>query len=404
MAKSKIRKNMLENDRPARWGSTAAHFAQSRKAKQSEFHGNHCNDRLMCLHFWLFICLLLPLTSCAETFPPPLPEARSNNPTVRLAHPQGNIWATLTGLGAGKTWRDIQANGFWWREGDDHWRQLPSLPDGQGRLAAQMTTANGDIWFFGGYTVAEDGSEVSTPQTYRVRPWLEQPYQRFTDMPVPVDDAVALTYQNRYIYLISGWHDVGNVNLVQVYDTELDRWQQAEPWPGAPVFGHAGGIINNLMLICGGAKIEYSGEEPRQFVISDACWLGGIRADNPRRIDWQPIAMETATSRYRAAAVGYTFDQHSYFAMIGGTNNPYNYNGIGYDGTPSTPLASIDIFDPGTKRWHPIQTPAASMDHRNAIWTAEQKIILIGGMNTEQRVLSSSRILHPEILNSRDKP
>ena len=39
-------------------------------------------------------------------------------------------------------------------------------------------------------------------------------------MPVPVDDSVALSYKERYIYLISGWHNDGNVNLVQVYDTK----------------------------------------------------------------------------------------------------------------------------------------------------------------------------------------
>ena len=51
---------------------------------------------------------------------------------------------------------------------------------------------------------------------------------------MPVEDAVLLVYLDRYIYLVSGWHDLGNVNLVQVLDTANGTWQQATPWPGAP--------------------------------------------------------------------------------------------------------------------------------------------------------------------------
>jgi hypothetical protein len=42
-------------------------------------------------------------------------------------------------------------------------------------------------------------------------------------MPVPVDDDISLPYQSRYIYLISGWHNDGNVNLVQLYDTKTNQ-------------------------------------------------------------------------------------------------------------------------------------------------------------------------------------
>ncbi len=96
-------------------------------------------------------------------------------------------------------------------------------------------------WLFGGYTVAVDGSEKSIPGVYRIRPGESQ-LQWLTDMPVPVEDSVMLVYQDRYIYLVSGWHDLGNVNLVQVLDTKTLQWAQATPWPGAPVFGHSGGI------------------------------------------------------------------------------------------------------------------------------------------------------------------
>ena len=54
-------------------------------------------------------------------------------------------------------------------------------------------------------------------------------FKERASMPVPVDDAIAVVYQDRYIYLISGWHDFGNVNLVQQYDVIADSWSQATP-------------------------------------------------------------------------------------------------------------------------------------------------------------------------------
>ena len=78
-------------------------------------------------------------------------------------------------------------------------------------------------WLFGGYTVAADGSEESMAGVYRIRPG-EPELQWVTNMPVPVEDSVLLVYQDRYIYLVSGWHDLGNVNLVQVLDTQTLTW------------------------------------------------------------------------------------------------------------------------------------------------------------------------------------
>lgn len=46
-------------------------------------------------------------------------------------------------------------------------------------------------------------------------------------MPVPVDDSVSLTYQDRYIYLVSGWHKDDNVLNVQMYDSQTDIWVPA---------------------------------------------------------------------------------------------------------------------------------------------------------------------------------
>jgi hypothetical protein len=54
---------------------------------------------------------------------------------------------------------------------------------------------------------------MSVPDVYAYHV-LEDHYKALTFMPVPVADSIVLPYQNRYIYLISGWHNDGDVNLV----------------------------------------------------------------------------------------------------------------------------------------------------------------------------------------------
>ncbi len=51
------------------------------------------------------------------------------------------------------------------------------------------------------------------------------------------------------------------------------------------------------------------------------------------KIQWTKLPNHPGNARYRIAAGGSEKDQKIYFS--GGTDNPYNYNGIGYDGKPA---------------------------------------------------------------------
>jgi len=321
---------------------------------------------------------LVWLGQAAATEIPKLPIALSNNATTMLMMDAGPALFSFTGLLAGKGWQDVTSNAWWLPPNSKQWQSLPAVPGGEGRLAAVAVTANQSVWLFGGYTVAEDGSEVSTVETFKAV------YQRMTDIPIPVDDAVALVYQNRYIYLISGWHDVGNVNLVQIYDTHTDQWQQATPWPGDPVFGHAGAIASNKLLVCGGVKITHSKEGDRDFVITDACWQGTISASDHRRIGWQPIEPMPGAARYRAGSANLHGDA---IVFIGGSDNPYNYDGIGYNGLASQPLDNIVSFDFSNHQWRcHAKSRVASMDHRGLLLLPDQTTVRVGGMLSNQQV------------------
>jgi N-acetylneuraminic acid mutarotase len=87
------------------------------------------------------------------------------------------------------------------------------------RVATVATAINDVAYVFGGYTVVEDHSEMSVPDVYAYHV-LEDKFKALAPMPVPFDDSIALPYQNCFIYLISGWHNDDNVNLVQLYDTK----------------------------------------------------------------------------------------------------------------------------------------------------------------------------------------
>ena len=321
---------------------------------------------------------------------PELNQEVSNNAVTLVETKDGPYLYSFLGLGSGKTWKDISNRAVVLRPGTEgwpgakSWTELEPVPGNAGRLAASAISAGGAAWLFGGYTVAEDGSENSIAGVYRIRPGEKQ-LQWVTDMPVPVEDAVLLAYQDRYIYLVSGWHDLGNVNLVQVLDTHNMQWAQATPWPGAPVFGHSGGISDGQVLVCDGVRIQYPADvSPRQFLSSNECWLGKIDTKNHRRIHWRSVAAHPGVARYRMAATG---DSDNRVVFAGGSANPYNFNGMGYNGVPSDAESSVFSYSFKTGKWHEHgQLPDGTMDHRGLPYS-NGWYYLIGGMQQKQTVV-----------------
>ncbi|MEX1993500.1 MAG: kelch repeat-containing protein [Steroidobacteraceae bacterium] len=327
------------------------------------------------------IMLLGGAVGAAAATPPSLPEPVSNN-AVAVARVDGREYlVSVLGLGAGRTWRDLRASGYLHELGSDAWVPLPEIPDGRGRLASAAVGIGGSVYVFGGYTVAADGSEKSTPEVFAFDV-ARRTWRRLADMPTPVDDAVAFVYRDRYVYLVSGWHDVDNVSLVQVYDVSGNRWSTASAWPGTPVFGHAGAIEGEDLLICDGVRVQ---REPAggKYASSDECWLGRIDARSPTHIAWRRAPDHPGAARYRMAA----FADGGRIVFVGGSTNPYNYDGIGYDGLPSEPSAGLLVFDIRREQWHSAEGPAV-MDLR-AVAVTSRGVYVIGGMRAGQAVSST---------------
>jgi hypothetical protein len=210
-------------------------------------------------------------------------------------------------------------------------------------------------------------------------------------MPVPVDDSVVGVYRDRYIYLVSGWSTTDAVHDVQLYDAEKNKWTHATPIPGTPVFGHAGALVGDTIIYVDGAHKNPSGDQPK-YVASDDCWMGTIDHHDPTKIQWTKLPNHPGAARYRIAAGGSEKDQMIYFS--GGTDNPYNYNGVGYNGQPSEPSPMTFAFNLRSGKWEVIsdQTPNPTMDHRGLLVTP-QGLVIIGGMEKGQQVTARITIV-----------
>jgi len=334
------------------------------------------------------VLTLMACTPQSQTVEQPisfsLTEPMANNAVALAQGPDGDTIYSFNGLGAGKGWRDTSHAAFACPISKRRCEAIAPVPGDEGRLASMAVTIDDQIYVFGGYSVAENGSEKSLPYVHRFDP-VSGVYDRLADMPVPVDDSVALTYQNRYIYLISGWHDDGNVSLVQVYDSETDSWSRATDYPGEAVFGHAGGVVGNVMVIADGVKVlPQRPANGSRYAPSDQVWRGDIDPDDPHIIVWRNIGPHPGKPLYRMAAAGHSGLGQIIFA--GGSDNPYNYNGLGYDGVPSVPSARIFGYDISGDRWTSFaDLPEPTMDHRALVFS-KGKAYIAGGMAGDQRV------------------
>lgn len=320
----------------------------------------------------------------AETFS--LPEPVTNNAVAMATGPDGPALYSFNGLKTGKSWRDTSNAAYACVIARSTCEPINPVPVEQGRLASAAVTVGGKIYIFGGYTVAENGDEVSTPEVFAFDP-ADKSYVRVADMPTPVDDMVILPYRDRYIYLVSGWHDQGNVSLVQLYDTQTDSWSEATPFPGLAVFGHAGGLVGNSMIVTDGVAVAGLVDGKRKFVAAPFTWRGDIDPADPTQIAWRPVDPMPGGPLYRMAAAG--DEERGQVIFAGGGDNPYNYNGTGYDGNPARPSDRIMGYDLASDSWQALgKLESASMDHRGLVKSGDRYFIT-GGMDGELNVLAA---------------
>jgi hypothetical protein len=315
---------------------------------------------------------------------PPLPAPVTNNAVAAMATEGGVALFSFLGMDSTKSWSGATNVAYRWDVGSpEGWRSLAPVP-GPGRLGATAQAVRGKIYVFGGYTVAADGKVRSLPDVNIHDPGTGV-WSRGRDIPVPVDDAVSGVWRDSLVVLVSGWRNDGSVDRVQWYDPAVDRWSQATPVTGTPVFGHAGAVVGDQIIYVDGAAVV---DGPRRFALETVAWLGDLTPGDPSEVAWSVLGVHPAPGLFRAA--GGTVGGLALF--VGGSDTPYNFDGIGYDGAPAEPVRQVLAYAPRVGNWrHLAAPPLATMDHRN-LGVAGGMVFLVGGMEAGQTV--SGKVWH----------
>jgi len=270
---------------------------------------------------------------------------------------------------------------YQWHVGAERWQVMPNPPTDVGRMAASAVTMRSKLYVLGGYTVDSDGTELSFGAVHAFD-IAAAGWSTIEPIPVYVHDQVALAWRNRWIVTVGGRSDTGPVDAVQLFDAETGTWAEGTAFPGTPVFGHAGALVGDQLVIIDGVTHSPDGPE-----IVEQAWLATLDPENPTEIAWEDLGGHPGPARYRAAA-GYAWGENVWFH--GGTDEPYDFDGLTYAaGIPATPLPTTLVFDFGTGTFslHDKLKPVATMDHRG-LASCGGRMYTVGGLEEGPEVTS----------------
>lgn len=337
--------------------------------------------KLVLCFFPLFWAILAPGAENSKI--PPMPMAVSYNAVASLRN--GTEVYSIMGVGEKKTWDSVTDKVYVLRFKSGKWVEGRPVPGVAGRLGTSAIGLKGQIFVFGGYTVDAQGNEfiASDVNVYLAD---EHRWYRGADIPVPVDSAVIGVNRDRFIYLIGGRSTKGPANNVQVYDIEKNTWSDATPFPGTPVFGHAGGLTDDTIVFVDGAKKNPAGGAP--YVASDECWMGKIDKKDPNKIAWTKLPAHPGPGRFGIVAGG---GEHK-ILFTGGTTAPHNYKFLGYDGRQAEISPVTFAYELHGNRWDTIAdtTDDTRADTRGVVFTPLGPLV-VGG--TLKNSAISARVL-----------
>jgi N-acetylneuraminic acid mutarotase len=326
---------------------------------------------------FLIALLLLAAASRGADEPkkiPPMPVAVSSNAVAEVRN--GLEIYSLMGMGPRKTWDDVTNRIFVMDLAHPKWREGKTVPGAAGRLGASAAGIKGFVILMGGYVLDSQGEAIVVPDVNVYEPAAHR-WSRAQDIPIPVDSAVVGVAHDRFVYLVGGRSPNGATNNVQVYDIAKNSWTPATPFPGTPVFGLAGGLDDNEIVVVDGAKAGPTGG-PR-YVASDECWLGKIDHKDPYKIEWSKLPAHPGPARFGIAG-GSGGREHRIF-FTGGTSTPHDYKGASYDGQPAEVSEFTFAYDTHGHKWETISETNVDprADGRGIVMTPIGPLI-IGGL------------------------
>lgn len=247
-------------------------------------------------------------------------------------------------------------------QGDRHQQAAASRPAGQpvrwqpitnariARQAAATTQADGTIWIFGG--IGSNRALVANHEGYDP---VVDAWKSGDDLPVPVQHAMAVTWQGNPIVL-GGWRAQG-VASEQVWRVVNSHWVEL-PHLLQPRAAAAAAVVGDRIIVTGG--VDAKGALLNTTEVFDGnSWTLGAPIPTPRK-------MLAAASDGKLV---YT---------AGGTNG-------------NADLATVEAYDPATKTWTRLaDLPQPRSDFGAAI--ADRRLVAVGGQAAGQ-VLKSVAVL-----------
>lgn len=307
----------------------------------------------------------------------PMPVRRSNMATASLQIADTTFIYTFMGLDSTKACgSSLRLEAFRYNTVTDIWQQIPNVPDSEGRIAASVTGINGKIFLIGGYKVNGNCNEYSSPRVDIYDP-LSNTWTLGDSTPIPIDDHVQLCYKDSLIITISGWSQNQNTRAVQIYDTYLDAWSSSNNILGQGRFGHAGGISGDTILYIDGVSSSFSHV--------NQTWKGVIQNGDPHSIVWTNLGSHPGQKTYRCGGFSY----QDWILFTGGTNNAYNFDGIGYNGQASIETGRTWGYNLTTSNFAEFaRNPDSVMDVRQIVEVDGNQFYVVGGMEAGQNVSS----------------
>ena len=118
------------------------------------------------------------------------------------------------------------------------------------------------------------------------------------------------------------------------------------------------------------------------------------------KLNGPSIPVHPGNARFRiAAGAGPAEKRAGRIYFSGGTDKPYNYDGIGYNGHPAEPSAVTFAFNIYTEEWETVnedspEAPTPTMDHRGLLVT-RHGLVIVGGMEKGQQVTDKVTVVKP---------
>ena len=213
------------------------------------------------------------------------------------------------------------------------------------RDAAATTQVDGTIWIFGG--VRADGTVTGLHEGYD--PVIDS-WKGGDDLPVPVQHAMAVTWQGNPIVL-GGWRTEGSKKVAtdQVWRVVNSRWVEL-PHLLQPRAGAAAAAVGDRIVVTGG--VDANGPLLNTTEVFDGnSWTLGAPIPTPRQM------LAAASDGKLVYAVG------------------------GNDA--KSDLATVEAYDPAAKTWTPLPELAQPRSDLGVAIT-DGRLVAVGGMSAGQ--------------------